>query len=169
MTTETSALLIVDVQRGFITPQSAHVVAPIEALQSRFGHVVVTRFINPPGSPFRDLLNYDKFAPGSAEVELAFTPRPDALIIDRPLYTGVTPDLLAALQGWGLDEVYVAGIATEACVLKTLTDLFERHITPWMIEDLCASDKGAEFHDPAIKVIGKLIDPGHIIRLADLG
>ena len=163
-----SVLIIVDLQRGFVTAENRHVIAPLERLQHRFKHAVVTRFHNPPSSPFRDLMNYDRFGPGSADTELAFAARPDAFVVERPLYTCVTEALLRQLAAWRLDAAYVAGIATEACILKTVIDLFEHHITPWVIEDLCASDKGAEFHDPAMKVIGKLIDPGHIVKAADI-
>ncbi len=57
----------------------------------------------------------------------------------------------------------ICGIATEAGVLKTVIDLFEYHFTPWVLEDLCASDKNGEFHDMAVKVIGALIGEDHII------
>jgi nicotinamidase-related amidase len=160
--------MVVDVQHGFVTDENRHVVAPLERLQGRFRHVVVTKFHNPPSSPFRELMQYERFGPGSADTELAFVPRADAFLIDRPLYTCVTQALLHQLEAWHLNEVYVAGIATEACILKTVIDLFEHRITPWVIADLCDSDKGAEFHEPAMKVIGKLIDPRHLIGVADI-
>lgn len=165
---EHSALMIVDLQKGFVTDDNRHVVQPLERLQPRFRHVIVTRFHNPPCSPFRELLHYDRFAPGSPDTALAFAARADAFIVERPLYSCVTEALLRRLDDWRLTAIHVAGIATEACILKTVIDLFEHHITSWLIEDLCASDKGAEFHDPAMKVIGKLIDPGHILRQADI-
>ena len=160
--------MIVDLQQGFVTNENRHVVEPLERLQARFAHVVVTRFHNPPCSPFRDLMHYDRFGSGSADTELAFVARPDAFVVERPLYTCVTQALLRQLDEWRLDEIYVAGVATEACILKTVIDLFEHHITPWVIEDLCDSDKGAEFHAPAMKVIGKLIDPRHVIGQHDI-
>jgi nicotinamidase-related amidase len=164
-----NVLLIVDVQKGFVTPHSAHVLAPLERLQHAFRHVVFTKFHNPDPSPFRDILYYDKLPPGSAETELAIRPRSDAVIIDRPLYTCLTEDLQEHLRAWRATEVCIGGIATEACVLKSVTDLFEHNITPWVLEDLCASDKDRHFHDYAIEIIGKLIDPGHIIQSSDIG
>ncbi len=157
-------LLVIDVQKGFVTPCSQHIVEPLESLQYDFDHVVFARFYNPDRSPFRRILKYYKLAPQSAEAQLALEPRPDATFIDRPLYTCVTPALLAQLKAWDADTVHIAGIATEACVLKTAVDLFEHDIRPLVLEDMCASDKGAEFHDTALKVIGKLIDPGNIIH-----
>lgn len=159
-------LIIVDAQEGFVTPHSQHVITPLENLQYEFDHVVFTKFYNPEPSPFRKILGYDQMAPKSPETELALQPREEAVIISRPLYSCVTEPLLVRLKTWGVREVFIAGIATEACVLKSVLDLFELNIRPWVLEDLCASDKGAEFHDPAIKVMGKLIGLQHIIQSA---
>ena len=156
-------LLVVDVQKGFVTPESRHVVQPLENLQYEFHPVIFTKFYNPDPSPFRRILGYDKMAPKSEETELALTPRDEAIIISRPIYSSVTEPLLVRLRTWGLKEVFVAGIATEACVLKTVMDLFELNIRPWVMEDLCASDKDRSFHDAGIKVMGKIIGPQHII------
>jgi len=156
-------LLVVDVQKGFVTPQSQHVVRPLENLQYEFDYVIFTKFYNPDPSPFRKILGYDRMAPKSGETELALQPREDAVVINRPLYSSVTEPLLVRLKTWGLREVFIAGIATEACVLKTVADLFELNIRPWVLEDLCASDEGPEFHNAAIKVMSKMIGPQHII------
>jgi hypothetical protein len=34
-----------------------------------------------------------------------------------------------------VDDLYVCGIATESCALKTVVDAFERDITPWWIQE----------------------------------
>jgi nicotinamidase-related amidase len=157
-------LIIVDVQRGVVTPQSQHVVTPLENLQYEFDHVIFTKFYNPDPSPFRKLLACDKMAPNGPDTELALMPREEAVIISRPIYSCVTEAMLVRLKTWGVREVFIAGIATEACILKSVIDLFELNIRTWVLEDMCASDKGAEFHDPAIKILGRLIGSQHIIK-----
>lgn len=156
-------LIIVDVQKGFVTPHSAHVPQAVEAVQHRFDHVVFTKFHNPIPSPFRSILDYRKLGPGSVGTDLAVVPREDALIVDRPLYTCLTPRLRAHLGRRRVCEVYVCGIATEACVLKTVLDLFEAGIKTWVIRDLCASDQGRRYHDMSLKLLAKLVGKGHII------
>ena len=163
MTQAPSVLLIIDLQAGFVTDGSRHVVAPLEALQSGFDHVVVTKFHNPDPSPFRDILYYDKMTADTPETALAFAPRADAVIIDRPLYTCVIPELLSQLANWQARDIHIGGIATEACVLKSVIDLFEHGFCPWILTDLCASDKDRRFHDNALHVLGKLIDPSHLV------
>lgn len=166
--TNPGVLIIVDVQKGFITEQSKHVIRPIQELQHRFKHVVVAKFSNPDHSPFRSILNYHKLAPHSKESELTFMPREDAFLIDRPLYTCVTRALKSHLKEIDKNEVFLCGVATEACVLKTALDLFESNIRTWLIADLCASDQGDEYHLPAISLLKKLIGKNHVIESVDL-
>lgn len=163
-----TVLVAVDVQKGFVSPSSRHIVAPIEALQHRFDHVVFTRFYNPDPSPFRRILGYCDLAPGSEGTELAVVPRADAVIIDKPDYSGCNDELKRHLALWRTDEVHIAGIATEACVMKTVSDLFERDIITWVIADLCASDKEHRFHDMAISILGTLIGTKHLVNSAEL-
>ena len=49
------ALLVVDVQVGFITDATAHIPAAVERLQGKYERVYATRFINAPASPYREL------------------------------------------------------------------------------------------------------------------
>lgn len=161
-------LVAVDVQKGFVSPSSRHVLKPIEDIQYRFDHVVFTRFYNPDPSPFRRILGYHDLAPGSEGVELAVKPRADAVIIDKPDYSGCNDELKRHLALWRTDEVHITGIATEACVLKTVGDLFEQNILTWVIADLCASDKEHRFHDMAISILGTLIGTKHLVNSAEI-
>jgi nicotinamidase-related amidase len=99
---------------------------------------------------------------------LAVTPRADAVVIDKPNYSGCNEELERQLAEWRAREVYVAGIATEACVMKTVSDLFEQDILTWVIADLCASDKEHRFHDMAISILGTLIGTKHLVNSAEL-
>src|SRR3982751_3181898 len=112
-------LIIIDAQKGFITECSSHIFSRLDKLQHQFNHVIFTKFYNPDPSPFRDILDYQKLSPGDNDTELALTPRKDAIIIERPLYTCVTNELMEKLKALNAKEAYVCGIATEACVLKT--------------------------------------------------
>lgn len=161
-------LIVVDLQRGFVTDFSAHVVAPLEQLQHQFENVVFTKFSNPDPSPFREILNYQKLSPGDDDTEFALQPRADAFIIERSSYTCVTSKLREHLARLQCREVFVCGIATEACVLKTVADLFEANIRPIVLENMCASDKSDDFHDMAIKIIRKLIGEEQVITSRQL-
>ncbi len=161
-------LIVVDAQKGFVTASSERVLPQLEALQSRFDRVILTKFQNPDPSPFRRILDYCELSPESPDTALAIKPRDDAVVISRALYTCITAELQGILSGWGVCEVYVAGIATEACVLKTALDLFEADIRPIVIADACASDKNDRFHTMAIELITSLIGGDNVINSAAL-
>jgi nicotinamidase-related amidase len=154
-----SCLIIVDVQKGFVNAWTQAIPGKIEALQGRFDLVVASRFVNPPGSPFRRLMDWPRFAPGSDEAELAFTPRPDALRLEKSVY-GVLDDRLRAwLRQAGVETVHLAGIATDNCVLKSAVDLFEGGWRPVVIEDCCASHGGPDCHAAGLLVLRRMIGP----------
>jgi nicotinamidase-related amidase len=152
-----SCLIIVDVQKGFVNAATAAIPARVEALQARFDLVAATRFVNPPGSAFRRLLDWARFAPGSGDVELAFAPRADALILDKPAYSALDERLRTWLREGGVETVHLAGIATDNCVLKTAVDLFEAGWRPVVLEDCCASHGGAECHAAGLLLLRRFI------------
>jgi nicotinamidase-related amidase len=157
-------LLIIDVQKGFINDWTQHVPPRIETLQAQFPRVVATRFENPEGSVFRTLKGLSRFAPGSAEVELAFAPRPDAEIAVKHGYSAATEALLASLRETGVREVALCGIATDNCVLMTAVGLFEAGIRPLVLVDYCASHAGAEYHRAGLMLIERLVGEGQVVR-----
>ncbi len=156
-------LLIVDVQKGFINSATEHIPARIQALQSDYGIVFASRFLNPPGSMHRRLIGWDRFAPGSEDAELAFAPRPDARIFDKTTYTSLTADLLSMLAREGLGKVHLCGIATDGCVLKSAVDLFEASIEPVVLADACASHGGADCHEAGLKLLRRFIGEGQVV------
>ena len=158
------ALLIVDVQKGFINAETEHVVSRVEQLQSEYEHVYATQFVNREGSPYRKFLGWERFAQGSEEVLLAFEPLPSVRVIVKDLYNSVNSRLLEELERNGIEEVDVCGIDTDACVMVTAVGLFERGIRPVIISDACASHGGAEYHNAALKILRRLIGRDQIIH-----
>ena len=161
------ALLIIDVQRGFVTDATRHVVAAAEALQPRYQHVYATRFINPDESPFRRWLDWHRFSEDSPEIELALSLRSDAIVLDKHTYTAVTEQLLSDLQRNGISEVHICGIDTDGCVLKTAVDLFEAGIRPLVLARSCASTAGPDFHEYGLRALARMIGAPQIAGLGD--
>ncbi|MFN3984584.1 MAG: isochorismatase family cysteine hydrolase [Rhodocyclaceae bacterium] len=159
-----AALLIVDVQRGFINHATAHIPERVEALQTDYPLVVVTRFVNPPDSNYRRLIHWTRFTPGSDDTLLAFGPRGDAVIVDKPRYTCVTPDFLALLARHGIAEVHVCGINTDICVTKCAVDLFEAGLRPVVLANACASHAGNDYHEAALRILTRFIGREQIRR-----
>lgn len=158
-----SALLIVDVQVGFVNDATRHILPKVEALQKQYPHVYATRFINAEGSPYRRLLDWHRFYESSDDVPLAFEPADGVVVIDKHVYTCVTPAFLEDLRSKGIEEVAICGIDTDACVSACAVDLFENGFKPVLLSEACASHAGAEFHEAALRILARLIGKKQIV------
>ena len=158
-----TALLIVDVQVGFINDATRHILPKVEALQKRYKHVYATRFINADGSPYRRLLGWHRFYTDSDDVPLAFQPVDGVVVLDKYVYTCVTPAFLQDLRDNSIEEVAICGIDTDACVSACAVDLFENGIRPVLLSDACASHAGAEYHEAALRILARLIGKNQIV------
>lgn len=155
-------LMIVDVQRGFLTDATRHVPETVTRLQRDFDEVVATRFVNPPGSFHRRLIHWERFAPGSADTDLAFVPRPDALVTEKSTYTCLTAPVSDLLRNQGIGTVYLCGIATDNCVLKTAVDLFENRIRPVILSRACGSHGGDACHQAGLILLRRMVGAGQV-------
>ncbi len=159
----TAPLLIIDVQTGFINDATRHIPGRVQALAEAYRRVMVTRFSNPEGSNYRRLMGWTRFAPGTDDTQLAFTPPKDATVIDKTRYSCVTDGFLASLAADGTDSVHLCGIATDNCVLKCAVDLFEAGLKPVVLADYCASHGGNQVHHCGLTVLRRLIGEAQVI------
>jgi len=95
------ALIIVDLQKGFLNRHTRHIRAPIERFQNGFDHVIATQYYRRPDAAMVKLLNIDGYEKGSPEAALAFRPREGALVLEKTNYSCVDAELLRRLQAWG--------------------------------------------------------------------
>lgn len=157
-----AALIIIDVQKGFIGATTAHVPARVEALQGNYATVVATRFVNPEGSAHRRLIGWRRFAPGSADTELAFAPAAQVRVVDKVTYSCLTAEVRGILAASGADEVHLAGIATDNCVLASAIAAFEAGLTPVVLAEACGSHGGADYHDWGLRILRRLIGAAQV-------
>jgi len=158
-------LILVDVQVGFVNAWTAAVPERVRRLQGEYGRDVATRFVNPEGSMHRRLLGWPRFAPESAEVELAFAPAAHARVIDKTTDTCLVPAVRALIAAEGIDEVHLAGIATDGCVLKTAVDLFEAGIRPVVLAGACGSHGGPECHAAGLLLLRRFVGRDQVVNL----
>jgi len=157
------ALLIVDVQVGFVTEHTASIPMAVQEIQNYYHHVFISKFVNPDGSPFRKLMKWNKFSPGSSDIDLAFIPVPRSRIFEKDIYTCVDDNFLRILDKERIDTIDICGIDTDICVMKSAADLFENSITPRVLAEYCASTAGDDHHKAALKIIGRYIGRDQII------
>ncbi len=157
------ALLIVDVQNGFVNGKTQHIPALVEKLQYHYDLVIATRFINLPNSPFRRLIKWDHLSPDTDEIELAFRPKEGVVVIDKYIYSCVDEPFLHLLKENNVEAVDICGIDTDICVTKCAVDLFERSITPFVLKDYCATHADADIQESALIILARYIGKTQII------
>jgi nicotinamidase-related amidase len=166
-----TVLIVVDMQNGFVSPKSAHIVSPVVDFVHRWRDLgrpyVMTRFINEPGSLFERLIGWTRLET-SPEIDLVPELREyeaDAVaILDKPnYYSYFTPEGIDLAEQHGWTEFVVVGIATESCVLKTATDAFELGHIPWVVTDAVYSHAGEEAHSAGLLVTSRFIGRGQLV------
>jgi nicotinamidase-related amidase len=170
-----AVLVVVDAQNGFISEHSKPVVPTIVALVSRWqahgGDVVFTRYTNYPGSQYERLIHWTALQ-GPPETDIVAELVPYAArataVIDKTTYTLFNDAGTKLVSDRGWTDLYVCGIDTESCVLKTVADAFERGLTPWLLTDASASHSGAEAHAAGLLVASKFIGDGQLIGTSDV-
>ena len=172
--TGTPALIVVDVQNGFVTEHSAHVVPVIVDLVKRWQEagrdVVFTRYINHEDSIFERLMGWTKLRESPA-IDIVPELQPyvasATAVVDKRIYTLFTDEgeTLAKDRAWSV--VYVCGIDTEVCVLKTAVDAFERDIIPRLVVDASASHSGPGAHNAGLEVAAKMIGRHQLVLASE--
>ena len=159
-----TTLVVIDVQAGFVNRRTRHVAPAVERLQHGFDRLYATRFVNAPESPWRRFMDWRRFAEGSADTELAFRPAAHAVILEKHAYSCVNEALLRDLRARGTAEVSLCGIDTDACVLVSAVDFFQRGIRPVILADACASHAGPECHEAGLRLLERLVGKEQIVR-----
>lgn len=160
-----SCLFIIDIQNGFITQNTSHIPPRVKSLleQNIFEYVIFTRFINTPNSLYVKYLNWHGLISPIeqkivGEIEL-FAQK----IIDKTTYTACNQETLDLLNKNKIQKVFICGIDTDACVLKTAIDFFDNNIIPYVLEYYSASTGGDKFHQAAILLLSRIIGINNIV------
>ena len=159
------AIIVVDVQNGFVSPASVHIPDRIKALleQKSFEHRVFSRFSNPCGSQYEKLLSWTQCR-SSPETDIVSTLSSyPTLVIDKHIYSCVSQEFLDFARANDLSEFYVCGVDTDICVLKTCVDLFEHGYRPILLSDCCMSHAGTSQHQAALEILPRFIGHRQII------
>lgn len=160
---ETSLLLVIDVQNNFINKNTKKIPNRIIKLikDNKFNYVVFTKFINDIGSNFYKILNY-KGCIEENDKKIVIDTK-DNKILEKRTYTALNKELIDYIEKNKINTIYVCGIDTNACVLKTAIDLFESNYNVKVIENCCMSHSGKKYHKYAIKMLKKLIGIENIL------
>lgn len=174
MDLRTAALFIVDVQNGFVTDDTRHVVPAIRNLAARWdeagGTTIYSRYFNYPGSPFERLMNWRQlYKPPDTDIATELAPGAQrSTVFDKETYSAFTDDVVSLIKERAWTDIIVCGIDTHLCVLATVFDAFDGGVTPWVVTDCSASTGGRAVHDAGLLVIGRGIGEERLVTAEEL-
>lgn len=159
-------LFVVDVQNGFVSEKTKFVLERITNLLQKnlFDYVAFTQFMNEEPSPYREYLHWGKLST-SAEQDIHPAIKPFAAnIFKKGVYSAINTETMKFIKEHNIGKVFILGIDTDCCVLKTAVDLFENNIHPIVLAHYSASNGGKVSHDAGVKVLERLIGRHNIIH-----
>jgi nicotinamidase-related amidase len=163
--------VVVDVQEGFVTPDTQgtvpRIVEHIRRTAHTYASVIATRFLNQPGSLYQSERDWHAMMPGP-DTELVPGIRDTAdLVIAKHGLAPVPDDLVPVLRGLGVERVALCGFDTDQCVLATALLLWDAGIAPEVLAPLCSSSGGADIHEAGLAILRRSIGDRNVIETLD--
>ena len=155
-------LLVIDAQKDFINDNNVDVLNKIGELinSNKYDDVVFTRFINNKESIWYKKLDYKGCITESGRKIVINTK--DYKIIDKAIYSAVNDELENYIRNNNIEQIYLCGFETDACVQKTAIDLFEKNYDVYVLKDYCMTHN-IELHNTIIKNLKRLIGENSVI------
>lgn len=101
------------------------------------------------------------------EIVPQLAPRPGEHTVFKHRYSPFhNTDLELLLRNLGVETLVIGGVNTNNCILCTCFEAFNRDYRILLVEDMCASMNGAEYHRAAVKLIEAAL--GWIVRAEDV-
>ena len=156
-------LLVIDLQKSFINPNTEFLISKIDSLvnSGSYDLVVFTKFINDSDSMWVKKLNYKGCI--SLEDRKIMIDTKDNIVLEKSLYTAYSNNLINLINLFKIDEVHLCGIDTECCVLKTAFDLFENGYDIKVLSGYSACTHGEESNKNALDIIARNIGKSNVI------
>ena len=162
-------LLIIDMQEGFRYPESESLLPHLLKLKKSFnGKIVFSKFINDKDPLFEKQLNWTKFQNSNDQKLFSELQASNNIEIQHSTYTVLNDELKNFIKANNITKVYLAGIYTDVCIVKTAMDLFDNNIETFVIEDACNSLHGKNDHDSAIDSLKHILGKKQILLTDDV-
>lgn len=169
-----NALLIVDVQNGFISENTKTLPVKIrEFIKSHtFDFVLFFKFLNKENSNWVKLLNWwGMLTPEETEVakELKELSREDNTFEKEAAFSVFSSkEFRVFLEQNKIEKLFICGLDTHACIFMSVMEAFEKGLDVKIIEDLCVASHGNEYHNMAIKMLQSNLGKSVVIKSENL-
>ena len=159
-----TALVVVDVQNYFINEHTADIAKKIKRFISEHGQdfdfILFTKFVNKEDSSHVKLLNWRKcFSSPDTDIspELSKFVDDNNVFVKSGYSEFKSEEFCNFLKTNNIEKLFLCGIDTDACILATAFDAFDLGYEVEVLEDLCGSHSGKDFHDYAMRIMKKSI------------
>lgn len=159
-----SLLLVIDLQNQFINKHTKLLPKKIEELinSKKYNFVAFTKFLNSTESIFYKSLNWEGCITTESR-ELAICSGGGEPIFEKTIYSALNQELKNFIAKNKISKIYLCGIDTECCVLKTALDMFESGLDVYVLKDYCACTRGKHRHNNALKILKRNIGKDKVI------
>lgn len=164
MSSETQALVIIDVQQGFLSNYTKKCLPHIHHLiyQKKFHPIIATRFYNPKGSPFRKFIKWTKLSTPEEIALDAIVEKYSDFIIDKSTY-GAGAQIAEILLAKNISRVTLVGIDTDVCVLQNAAYLFDHGFEVTVDTQGCATNGGQQADQAAYGLLQRTVGRNFVL------
>lgn len=158
-----SLLLIIDLQKAFINNNTKELPEKIKILieNNKYDKVAFTRFINDDDSIYVKKLGWKRCV--SEEDKRIVIDTQNNKVFDKSTYSAVSKELIDYIIENEITTIYLCGIDTECCILKTAFDLFELEYNIYVLKDYSYCTLGTERNESALNILRRNIGKDYII------
>lgn len=148
-------LVIIDVQKGFLTPETNHIPNKIKELlkNRKFDFIVSTKFINTTNTAHYKYLNWNEMMDNESQELDPYIESISYRVFEKSINSCFTEEFNKFIKKNDIDKLVFVGIDTDCCVLKSAFDCFDKLIPFEVLTDCCASTGGLKFHKYACDIM----------------
>jgi nicotinamidase-related amidase len=129
---------------------------------TEFDHIVATRFLNTKDSPFVKIMKWDDVMNSESAIIDPYVEGISEKVFSKNLYSCFVPEFEDYLNNNKITKIYIAGIDTDCCVLKSAADCFEHNISVEVLMNACASTGGPQSDKAGKLVLERLIGKSNV-------
>ena len=161
------ALVIIDMQNGFINEHTRGLVADIKkyAETNNFDEIVATTYVNNENTACYKFENWKDCMEGTVDAEVV--PELAQLanrIFKKSKYSCWNQEFIDWIAEKQIDILYFVGVNTGCCVLHSAFDAYNDLYEIRVVHDLCGSSNGADSHTAALQVLRECITKQRVIE-----
>lgn len=180
---EKKALVIVDIQNGFMNQYTEHLKAKIRdyALKSvgsadekkPYQIVIVTQYINNTMTACYNFEGWKDCMPGTESAALCeeietLKEQIPFYLVKKDRFTCYTEEFRRILRENEITAVAFCGVNTGCCVLHSALDAYEDCVDTCVLGELCGSTNGEYYHKIGLDLLGSLISEERVLRESPL-